>query len=122
MFRINKAIELANITMIQFQQGWKIMKRRIPDKELYDMLEKAFRSPNNLAGRVVFVKEIMRRWKAIGAPVCMIDIYLDPTDNFAMQMSFILHTHRLLVALGHQMMATLPCHVGDDTSNPCSRT
>ena len=42
----------------------------IPDNELYAMFEKAF-SSQNLSVRVDFVKDVLRRYKAMGEPVFM---------------------------------------------------
>ena len=43
----------------------------ISDDELFCLFEKAFGSHGSLDGKVDFVKDILRRYKAMGEPVCV---------------------------------------------------
>ena len=42
----------------------------IPDEQLFRMVEKAFSQPYNERCRVAFIKDMVRRHKAMGEPVC----------------------------------------------------
>ena len=42
----------------------------ISDDELFCLFEKAFGPHDNIAAKELFIKDILRRYKAMGEPVC----------------------------------------------------
>ena len=62
---------MAKVSSKEFKKCWKMVQPMIPDEELLCLLEKAFGLNGTLAGKVDFIKDILRRYKAIGEPVCV---------------------------------------------------
>ena len=60
---------MANISSEEFQKYWRVVEKMIPDEELLCMFEKASSTHDNLAGKVDFINNILRRYKAMGEPV-----------------------------------------------------
>ena len=70
-FGLTKALKMSSITAQDFTKCWKVAEPYIPDKELYSLFVKGFAVPDNLAGKVNFIKDILRRYKAMGESVCL---------------------------------------------------
>ena len=70
-FFVTKALPMAKISTEEFRKCWKIVQPMIPDEELFRLLEKTFGPHKNLDDKVIFIKDIMRRYKAMGEPVCV---------------------------------------------------
>ena len=62
---------MAKVSSKEFRKWWKMVQPMISDEELFCLFEKAFDVPGNLDGKVDFVKDILRRYKAMGEPVCV---------------------------------------------------
>ena len=70
-FGLTRALKRSNITAQEFKKCWALVRDHIPDKELYSLFVKAFGVRHNIAGRVYFVEDILRRHKAMDEPVCL---------------------------------------------------
>ena len=68
---ITTALQRSNISAQDFKKCWIAVRGNIPDKDLYSLFVKAFGVRHNVAGRVYFVEDILRRYKAMGEPVCL---------------------------------------------------
>ena len=63
---------MAKVSSKEFKKCWKMVQPTIPDEELFYLFEKAFDVPgNNLDGKVNFINDILRRYKAMGELVCV---------------------------------------------------
>ena len=62
---------MAKVSSKEFRKSWKMVKRLISDEELFCLFEKAFGQHGNLDGKVDFIKDILRRYKDMGEPVCV---------------------------------------------------
>ena len=68
-FYITQVLHKLNLCRTDFKKYWKLIEPSIPDGELLRLFEKAFGAHRCLPGKVGLVKEIVRRYKAMGAPV-----------------------------------------------------
>ena len=68
-YRIRTACIAVYINPEDLKEYWRLVEPSIPDEELFSLLEKAFGTHRCLASKVGFVKEVVRRYKAMGAPV-----------------------------------------------------
>ena len=50
-----------------------MVRPEIPDEELFCLFNKAFGRRDNLAGKVDFVRDVLRRYKVMGEKVCLSD-------------------------------------------------
>ena len=62
---------MAKVSSKEFKKSWKMVQPVISDEELFCLFEKAFGPHRNLDGKVDFMKDILRRYKAMGKPVCV---------------------------------------------------
>ena len=62
---------MAKVSLEEFKKYWQMVQPIISDEELCCLFEKAFGPHGSLAGKVDFIKDILRRYKAIGEPVCV---------------------------------------------------
>ena len=69
-FYMTQAVRKLNLGRTDFRKYWRLIEPSIPDEELLRLFEKAF-GAQCLASKVDFVKEVVRRYKAMGAPVCL---------------------------------------------------
>ena len=60
---------MAKVSSKEFRKCWKMVQTVISDEELFCLFEKAF-GRRNLDKKVDFIKDILRRYKAMGEPVC----------------------------------------------------
>ena len=70
-FNLVKPLPIANISAQEFRKAWKIVGPIIPDKELFRMFEKGFSVSDDQDSKAAFIKDIVRRHKAMGEPVCV---------------------------------------------------
>ena len=68
-FFLTRALSKLNLSRADFRKYWQLTEPSIPDGELLRLFEKAFGAHRCLPGKVGLVKEIVRRYKAMGAPV-----------------------------------------------------
>ena len=64
----------AQIKPAEFKKCWSKVKGTIPDNELFRLLDKACGHLKH-SGKEYFVKDIMRRYKAMGEPVRLRGIF-----------------------------------------------
>ena len=69
-FHITKALSTAKVSSKEFRKCWKMVQPMISDEELFCLFDKAFGPHDNLDDKMDFVKDILRRYKAMGEPVC----------------------------------------------------
>ena len=69
-FDITKVLSMAKASSEEFRKCWKVVQPMISDEELFCSFEKAFDVPGNLDGKLDFIKDILRRYKTMGEPVC----------------------------------------------------
>ena len=67
--RISGALETVGISRKEFYLCWKKVKPKIPDDELFSLLNKAFGTPRDHAAKDKFVRDVWRRYKAMGERV-----------------------------------------------------
>ena len=67
-YGISRALQGANVPAQEFRKCWDRVKDSIPEKELLLLCKKA---KGSFAGRVNFVKAVVRRHKAMGESVCL---------------------------------------------------
>ena len=70
-FFLTRALRKLNLSRTDFRKYWQLTEPSIPDEKLLRLFEKAFGTHGCLPGKVDFVKELVRRYKAMGAPVCL---------------------------------------------------
>ena len=70
-FIVTKVLSIAKVSSKEFKTCWRMVKAVISDKELFCLFEKAFGVSGNLDGKVDFINDILRRYKAMGEPVCV---------------------------------------------------
>ena len=68
---ITHAVRKLNLSRMDLRKYWRLIEPSIPDEELLRLFEKAFGAHRCLASKVDFIKEVVRRYKAMGAPVCL---------------------------------------------------
>ena len=69
-FHITKALSMAKVSSKEFRKCWEMVHPMISGEELFCLCDKAFGVHGNLDGKVDFVKDILRRYKDMGEPVC----------------------------------------------------
>ena len=69
-FNIFKALFTAKIRKTEFTKCWQSVHHKIPRNELFGLFEKGFGPDSDLSNKVEFVKDMWRRYKAMGEPVC----------------------------------------------------
>ena len=67
---LTQALAMADVSADEFRKCWQVVQLRIPRKEFFRLFKKAFGQNFNLPCRVAFVKDMVRRYKAMGEPVC----------------------------------------------------
>ena len=70
----SKVLEKAQIKPAEFKTCWSKVKDTIPDNELFHLFDNAYGNLNH-SGKEYFVKDIMRRYKAMGEPVRLRGIF-----------------------------------------------
>ena len=65
-FNVAKALPIANTSAKEFRKSWKMVKPIIPGKELFRMFEKGFGVRDDHDSKAAFIKDIVRRYKAMG--------------------------------------------------------
>ena len=68
LIRFSDALEKAQIKAAEFKKCWSTVKGTIPDNELFHLFDNAHGTLNR-SGKEYFVKDIVRRYKAMGEPV-----------------------------------------------------
>ena len=51
-----------------------MVRSSIPNEELFYLFNNAFGAKNNLSRKLDFIKDILRRYKAMGEPVCLFGV------------------------------------------------
>ena len=62
---------MAKVSAKNFKKCWQKVQTVISHEEIFCLFEKAFGVPGNLGDKVDFIKDILRRYKAMGEPVCV---------------------------------------------------
>ena len=75
-FDMTTPLSTAKVSSEDFKKCWKTVRGAIPDNVLFRLLKKTFGQHRNLSGKVDFVKDILRRYKAMGEQVSLTDIPL----------------------------------------------
>ena len=72
-YRFDLKIVLAavNISAEEFKNAWKMVGPMVTDKELFRMFKKGFSVRDDQDSKAAFIKDIVRRHKAMGEPVCV---------------------------------------------------
>ena len=66
--KFSVSLEKAQIKAAEFKKCWSKVKDTISDNELFHLFDKAY-GQSNRSGKDYFVKDIMRRYEAMGEPV-----------------------------------------------------
>ena len=65
------ALKSSNVTADDFKICWKMVKPSIPDEKLVDHFRKMLGAHSRLSSIKGFIQDIMQRYKAMSAPVCL---------------------------------------------------
>ena len=73
-YKIKKSLRRLNVTAQEFKKSWTIVRSSIPDEELFYLFDNAFGAKNSVFSKMDFIKDILRRYKAMGDPVCLFGV------------------------------------------------
>ena len=70
-FTITSALRRSKVRAFDFKKYWRMVQTRTPDDELVELLKNVTGAHSSLSGKVNFIQDILRRYKAMGEPVCV---------------------------------------------------
>ena len=63
-YRLDSVLEAANSSANEFRKSWAFLHPRLPSDELFSLFKDSGFSPDDIAGRLAFVRHVLKRYKA----------------------------------------------------------